>query len=336
MKKLRVDGWEDKGTGPINCDYQLRLRYKTDKVVATISRACLKNPAKIAACGADGRHLRRVAPDSRLGSRQEAVRARGRRRVTLVSVGDSIVHAEDSWAAWLARAMGADLRRASANGARADDALEQVQSLAGQQVRRGMPEHRQQRRPVRLGRRCVRRPARPDRGHPRRGRRPGGGGHGQPLAGRVPRRRLQHPAPGRGGERRDRRERRDGRRRRRPARGRGCCNRTGSIPRSPASCCSPTGQRRRWASRRLPSTLADQPSAAGRWAYHRVAAGQAPRYAVKRALRRPEVPGPARRGGISRRRLVRRPRRTAPGRAPWARCTGSRSTEKASSTVNAG
>jgi hypothetical protein len=35
--------------------------------------------------------------------------------VTVLAVGDSIVHAEDSWAAWLARAMDQPLRRISAN-----------------------------------------------------------------------------------------------------------------------------------------------------------------------------------------------------------------------------
>jgi len=49
--------------------------------------------------------------------------------VTLVAVGDSIVHADDSWPAWLARAMDRQLGRVSANGARADDVLEQLSSL---------------------------------------------------------------------------------------------------------------------------------------------------------------------------------------------------------------
>ena len=52
--------------------------------------------------------------------------------MTLVAVGDSIVHAEDSWAAWLARTMGADLSRVSANGARTDDVLAQLPLLAGE------------------------------------------------------------------------------------------------------------------------------------------------------------------------------------------------------------
>ncbi len=52
--------------------------------------------------------------------------------MTLVAVGDSIVHAEDSWAAWLGRAMGAEVRRVSANGARTADVLEQVSSLSGE------------------------------------------------------------------------------------------------------------------------------------------------------------------------------------------------------------
>ena len=52
--------------------------------------------------------------------------------MTLVAVGDSIVHAEESWAAWLGRAVGADVRRISANGARTGDVLEQLSSLAGE------------------------------------------------------------------------------------------------------------------------------------------------------------------------------------------------------------
>ena len=52
--------------------------------------------------------------------------------MTLVAVGDSIVHAEDSWGAWLARAMGQPLRRVSANGARSDDVLGQLPGLAGE------------------------------------------------------------------------------------------------------------------------------------------------------------------------------------------------------------
>ena len=52
--------------------------------------------------------------------------------MTLVAVGDSIVHAEDSWAAWLARAMDRPLRRVSADGARADDVLDQLGSSTGE------------------------------------------------------------------------------------------------------------------------------------------------------------------------------------------------------------
>ena len=50
----------------------------------------------------------------------------------LAAVGDSLVHAEESWPAWLARAMGHDLHRASANGARSDDVLEQLPALSGE------------------------------------------------------------------------------------------------------------------------------------------------------------------------------------------------------------
>lgn len=53
--------------------------------------------------------------------------------MTLVAIGDSIVHAEGSWAAWLARSMGQPLRRLSANGARSDDVLQQqLPGLAGE------------------------------------------------------------------------------------------------------------------------------------------------------------------------------------------------------------
>jgi lysophospholipase L1-like esterase len=52
--------------------------------------------------------------------------------VTLVAIGDSIVHAADSWPDWLARAMGQELRRVSANGARSDDVLAQLSGLEGE------------------------------------------------------------------------------------------------------------------------------------------------------------------------------------------------------------
>jgi lysophospholipase L1-like esterase len=52
--------------------------------------------------------------------------------VTVLAVGDSLVHAEDSWAAWLARAMDGSLRRVSANGARSADVLEQPAAVAGE------------------------------------------------------------------------------------------------------------------------------------------------------------------------------------------------------------
>jgi len=46
---VRVKGWEGNGSDPIGCDYQLRLRYKTDRVVGSIARQCLGNPTKVAA-----------------------------------------------------------------------------------------------------------------------------------------------------------------------------------------------------------------------------------------------------------------------------------------------
>lgn len=45
---FRTRGWQSTGDQPMNCDYQLRLRYKLDKVVGTISRDCLNKPARIA------------------------------------------------------------------------------------------------------------------------------------------------------------------------------------------------------------------------------------------------------------------------------------------------
>ena len=50
----------------------------------------------------------------------------------LVALGDSIVHADDSWASWLARAMDLPLRRLSANGARSVAVLDQLPALAGE------------------------------------------------------------------------------------------------------------------------------------------------------------------------------------------------------------
>jgi lysophospholipase L1-like esterase len=52
--------------------------------------------------------------------------------VSLVAVGDSLVHAEEAWPGWLARAMDQELRRVSANGARSDDVLAQLPALAGE------------------------------------------------------------------------------------------------------------------------------------------------------------------------------------------------------------
>lgn len=49
--------------------------------------------------------------------------------MTLVAVGDSIAHAADSWPGLLAAALGQELRRVSADGARSDDVLAQVEGL---------------------------------------------------------------------------------------------------------------------------------------------------------------------------------------------------------------
>lgn len=38
-----------KGSHPINCDYQVKLKYKADKAVATVSRECLRMPKRVRA-----------------------------------------------------------------------------------------------------------------------------------------------------------------------------------------------------------------------------------------------------------------------------------------------
>jgi hypothetical protein len=45
----RVEGWEDSDGKILGCDYDLRLKYKGDKVTGSIKRSCLKNPDTIAA-----------------------------------------------------------------------------------------------------------------------------------------------------------------------------------------------------------------------------------------------------------------------------------------------
>ncbi len=204
----------------------------------------------------------------------------------LVAVGDSIVHAEDSWAAWLGRAMGADVRRISANGARTDDVLEQLSSLAGERYAVAclsigtndvLFDWDAEAYAVRLSRIVAALGEAADRvvaatvslalaGFP-------GGGAASGAAPRRPTRRSQPAA-------------------RRSSRGmtctgRGCCRRTASTPPEEGQLLLADRAAAALGVVPLPSTLAQPSAGADRWTYHRVAAGQAPRHAVKRALRRP-------------------------------------------------
>ena len=45
----RVEGWEDRDGKILGCDYDLKLKYRTDQVVGSIKRSCLKNPDTVAA-----------------------------------------------------------------------------------------------------------------------------------------------------------------------------------------------------------------------------------------------------------------------------------------------
>ena len=211
--------------------------------------------------------------------------------MTLVSVGDSIVHEEDSWAAWLARAMGTELRRASANGARTDDVLEQVLSLAGDRYAvaclsvgtndvlfdwdaGGYAE--------RLGRIVAALSQAAD----------------QVLAATVS---LSLAGfPGGGSATRHRVEEANA-----ALRASGATVISGEDLRGPrllqADRIHPTPEGQLVLADRaaaalgvptVPSSLAEPSGGVDRWNYHRVAAGQAPRHAVKRALRRPAYEDP--------------------------------------------
>jgi len=46
---VRIEGWEDNRGKRLNCDYDLRLKYKNDVVVGSIKRTCLKSPDTVAA-----------------------------------------------------------------------------------------------------------------------------------------------------------------------------------------------------------------------------------------------------------------------------------------------
>lgn len=46
---FRTTGWKATNDHRVNCDYSLKLRYKTDKVVGTIARDCFGNPKRLRA-----------------------------------------------------------------------------------------------------------------------------------------------------------------------------------------------------------------------------------------------------------------------------------------------
>jgi hypothetical protein len=46
---VRIEGWNDTEGTLLGCDYDLRLKYRTDRVVGSIKRACLKRPDTVAA-----------------------------------------------------------------------------------------------------------------------------------------------------------------------------------------------------------------------------------------------------------------------------------------------
>jgi lysophospholipase L1-like esterase len=206
--------------------------------------------------------------------------------VTLVAVGDSIVHAEDSWGAWLARAMGADLRRVSANGARTEDVLEQLPLVAGERYAVAC---------LSIGTNDVLFDWDAEVYAERLGRIVAALGEAaeQVVAATVSLSLAGFPGGGSGIRRR-------------------AVEANAAIAASGATVIAgddlhgpkllqadrihPTQQGQLLLADRaatalgvvpLPSTLAQPSAGADRWTYHRVAAGQAPRQAVKRALRRP-------------------------------------------------
>ncbi len=206
--------------------------------------------------------------------------------MTLVAVGDSIVHAEDSWGAWLARAMGADLRRVSANGARTEDVLEQLPLVAGERYAVAC---------LSIGTNDVLFDWDAEVYAERLGRIVGALGEAaeQVVAATVSLSLAGFPGGGSGI-------------RRRAVEANAAIAASGATviagddlhgPRLlQADRIHPTQQGQLLLADRaatalgvvpLPSTLAQPSAGADRWTYHRVAAGQAPRQAVKRALRRP-------------------------------------------------
>ena len=248
--------------------------------------------------------------------------------------------------------MGQPLRRVSTNGARSDDVLGQLPAARAGSGTPWPAERGHQRRPVRLGRRGHRCPARPDRGsRPARA----------PTGWWCPRALCRWP-----GSRAAARSSGTGSKRRAPALA--ACGRDSEIAgasdlsRSGAACrqrrSSPCATRRG-------AELAATPTGAATWRCGRDsgtptsssladAAGRCPavgsttgessprrrrrrRPRSSGSLRRPTVPG-CRGGELSAHPPATRATATAHRARPtaWARCTCSRSTEAARSTVNAG
>ena len=107
---FRVEGWRDHGSGnPKSCDYRspaLQARQGRGHDLEGLPEV----PATVAAAVKMGDFLTRRTR-STTGRLLRSSSGSRSPRVRLVAVGDSIVHAEDSWAAWLGRAMGSDVRR---------------------------------------------------------------------------------------------------------------------------------------------------------------------------------------------------------------------------------
>lgn len=68
---FRTKGWRAApGSEPIACDYDVKLRYKTDKAVVTIDRECLRMPKRVRASvkmvdTVDGKQVRDWAPGAK-------------------------------------------------------------------------------------------------------------------------------------------------------------------------------------------------------------------------------------------------------------------------------
>jgi lysophospholipase L1-like esterase len=206
--------------------------------------------------------------------------------MTLVAAGDSMVHAADSWPEWLARAMSQELRRVSANGARADDVLGQVEALGSERYdvaclsvggNDALFDWDPDRYAERLDRILAILRAHADRVVAATVTRSLGG---FPGSGRELGRRVDEVNAA--------------------LRGSGVLLTSGEDLTGPrllqADRIHPTAAGQLVLADRaaaalgvtpLPSELADTPAASERWAYHRVAVAQAPRRAAKRLLGRP-------------------------------------------------